>query len=1049
MGDTWYDMQHNGSMGRMIDWGWDADTGFAVHVAWHRLEGASFDDRHINYNYCAHDQDSLHDGCRVTHSGEYSGFAGIDVTNDNRASIVGHNDQGDGYGIHVWFDYAPLWCFFGDWTRIADSVADYEIGDAAYVIWPKFRYQDVPGQTPVTHVLGQAAMPSAADPQAIYYFRKVGDGSSGVWDYPPYIVDTIFDISQDVACSNTSGKVALVWTANRCPDLDVCDTCSDNTGNEAQGSVQWDNDLYYQISYDYGATWEPRVNLTKNRRDEAGFRPYTDLSALITSDGDLHVGWSGRVWTGTEDVAGAGFECHMRHWGENLGFNTNHADGLPRGNIATVADLAWDQTTCNGGAWQMNGSKMSISECNGRLYFLWAQFNDIPNGVEDDCAQRGIDGSDVSGSANGELFLSVSGDWGATWDRHRNLTNTYTPGCDSATGSGGRCQSEHWPSMARFGVNDVMTPPHAYVIDPSGGYTGNHFLDVMYIDDADPGGIVNDEGAWTQNDVRWFRLACVEPVDYAGYYRTPLSFGFVWCPSGVQVDRQLILGNSGNIDVTFTMTIIEDSGSAGWMTATGFESGTIPAGIGGELVGTVHLNTDGILVGGGCGTESRGRIIVEGNFDNSPDTMEISIWWGTGPIAHDRDTLYADDGSKAPALALSLSWEGNTGNQGVGKVNLDYFNYGDCDVYDEQTEDDPYPGDASVYLYEGSPIVMCEGPDSIMAYYSMFDHNWMTGGFFPTGAVADTLPDWLGVDAGDWLLADQAYTRFYTRDTAVCVEKVILAPRIADPQFMLQATRFTSGDGLAHEGLVLGEAIDWDIPSDSAAWNSSGFDFGRGLMYQRGVEYDEDPECQDNDLRYGGIAYFAGCDGYRDIDHFYGVYTMDNSTQVYPLGHFFEDSLWHYMYQNSGFALSDSTAADLHMVMTYGVDETIGPDDELIFYTLLVTGKDGEADFMDAVDRGRDWAEELLPAGIPECCTDVPGDFDLNGTGPDIADLVYMVNVMFGSLPWPECWYVLDVNCSGTVDIADLVYIVNYMFNGGPPPFPCGCAFMTYCNPNP
>ena len=81
-----------------------------------------------------------------------------------------------------------------------------------------------------------------------------------------------------------------------------------------------------------------------------------------------------------------------------------------------------------------------------------------------------------------------------------------------------------------------------------------------------------------------------------------------------------------------------------------------------------------------------------------------------------------------------------------------------------------------------------------------------------------------------------------------------------------------------------------------------------------------------------------------------------------------------------------------------------------------------------------------------ETCCLLRGDVDHNGTGPDIADLVYMVNFMFNGGPQPPCEEPLgsnyfpecDVNGDGTgPDIADLVYLVNYMFNGGPAPVPC------------
>jgi len=70
-------------------------------------------------------------------------------------------------------------------------------------------------------------------------------------------------------------------------------------------------------------------------------------------------------------------------------------------------------------------------------------------------------------------------------------------------------------------------------------------------------------------------------------------------------------------------------------------------------------------------------------------------------------------------------------------------------------------------------------------------------------------------------------------------------------------------------------------------------------------------------------------------------------------------------------------------------------------------------------------------------CCEIPGDIDYDGKGPDIADLVYLVNFMFLG-EWLPCDGNGDVNRTGLpIDIADLVYIVQYMFDGGPAPLPC------------
>ncbi|MCK4371966.1 MAG: hypothetical protein KAW61_02415, partial [candidate division Zixibacteria bacterium] len=67
--------------------------------------------------------------------------------------------------------------------------------------------------------------------------------------------------------------------------------------------------------------------------------------------------------------------------------------------------------------------------------------------------------------------------------------------------------------------------------------------------------------------------------------------------------------------------------------------------------------------------------------------------------------------------------------------------------------------------------------------------------------------------------------------------------------------------------------------------------------------------------------------------------------------------------------------------------------------------------------------------GPPYIC----GDIDGSGSGPDIGDLVYLVDFMFNEGPPPPVMEAADVDGSGgEIDIADLVYTVDFMFNDGP-----------------
>ncbi|MDH4157472.1 MAG: glycoside hydrolase, partial [candidate division Zixibacteria bacterium] len=327
IGNTWYDYQRNGSMRRMIDIGEDDDVG--VHMAWMRLPENNAGTRVMQYNFYNATAGVL--GSSVPVNLTWAGYGGVLATGNNRAVVGGHERPVATFAPQFYWDTDEFAQFFGFFlTRVPDSVEAYGGQLGQEVIWPAYRYQETTPDT-VLHVIAQVSAAGAGDPQSIYYFRQVGTDGGGEWDYPPYVVDTIYDISQDVACSKVTGKVALVWTGN----LTGSATCDTNSGE--QPFVQLDNDIYYQISDDQGFTWHNRVNLTCNVDGESGYRPYTDLSALITTDENLHIAWSGRVWPADANTGGQiGFDCRIFHWSEDLPY------------IRTVHNAEWDQTTCNG-----------------------------------------------------------------------------------------------------------------------------------------------------------------------------------------------------------------------------------------------------------------------------------------------------------------------------------------------------------------------------------------------------------------------------------------------------------------------------------------------------------------------------------------------------------------------------------------------------------------------------------------------------------------------------------------------------------------------------
>ncbi|MFH1687729.1 MAG: hypothetical protein ABIE70_09435 [bacterium] len=93
IGITWYEKQHNGTVGRQVDWGTDTTHGLSIHFLWTRLPGSNITQgRAYAYNYVTSNQDTVYEETTVQPGDEYAGYVGLDVTTDNRAVAGGHNN---------------------------------------------------------------------------------------------------------------------------------------------------------------------------------------------------------------------------------------------------------------------------------------------------------------------------------------------------------------------------------------------------------------------------------------------------------------------------------------------------------------------------------------------------------------------------------------------------------------------------------------------------------------------------------------------------------------------------------------------------------------------------------------------------------------------------------------------------------------------------------------------------------------------------------------------------------------------------------------------
>ncbi|HWR82366.1 MAG TPA: hypothetical protein VN285_03615 [Candidatus Deferrimicrobium sp.] len=988
-----------------------------VHFSWMYMPNRDLFGRQYRYDSWNAARGGFGTEVGLQPSDDWGGYVGVDAASDGRAIVGGQNRQAiDGStDCHFYWDSNPGQSNFTAQAQVPRNVTEYGGYSGQKVVWPKFRYQEGPVDT-VLHVLALEAHESTGDPQRLYYFRKVGAGAGGVWTYPPYIVDTVYTPAHDLDAAG-SGKVALVWTANRpCPGS-PCDTCS---GYECLSFPVRDNDLYCQISNDNGAHWQPRLNVTRNVDGQQGFRPFADVSALITANGMLHIVWGARSWPAD---ANSGGETNSRrgricHWSEDYP------------TVRTVHAFEWDQTGCNGGMWQLNAAKMSVSECNGKLYVLFVQFNDVPGGVSDDCAAA-YSPAYPDGAANGDLYVTISADGGLTWDKARNLTNSHSPGCDSIGGVGGPCENDHWPSMATVGTNYAGNFGGAPIVVPSGSTDpGSYYLDVQYVNDRSAGAAEFGEGFWEQADVRWFRLACVDPVPEPLIDFSPAQIAYPeWTPHGMQENIACIVTNAGNSVLNYAISKQEITGPGGWLSYSGL-SGSLPSGVDSADTGAVHLNVGGVVNNPGTVVRLLGRIIFTSNADSSPDTLPIDVL-----VA---DTLYQPlwETISTPCLALTVSNTGNFGHQGIGKVNLDYVTHGDCD------------STARVYLSDGSPVVTyVQGGDTV-ANFSMFATTFVDdNGLVPMGNHTPT------ADSGSYDVFGSG--KFATHDSLITLEKTWYAPRSSDScNFVIECLTIYLARDTTLTGVRLGEAIDWDIPSDSGVENGSGYDDARFLVYQVGAEYNQDggTECQDNNRRFGGLAFIDRfINGTRQPDPPYGAYTADNATYVLPTQSFVPEQLYYRM-GVSGYALfssphPDSQYVDLHTVMTFDTGVTLSTADTYVYFVSVLSVQNGTVvDLQQTVDKARKWYCNHVALKACGCCNGDGKRGNVNGeTGPvgeiDVSDLTYLISYLFQGGSAPPCEDEANVDGltgpAGPVDVADLTFVVGFLFLGSSPPPPC------------
>ncbi len=882
------------------------------------------------------------------------------------------------------------------------------------------------------------------------YFRKIGTATPGSWTGPT-VLDTNFFHGMALAASPVSSKVAVSTVK-----ISLLGNLNDN----------WDdNDVFFKESTDGGLTWPTSMtNITNFPRNVASYTANWEIECMYDHNDNLHILYAGQPCPGDPYRGGyhwPDFTRDLFHWsraipGDDAG-----------GTTSMIANGSYDvnPAACSFGGYNAgNISFYNLTECDGNLYATWNQwhfrvltlgvvpeaYNDCPATIEDNVL-----------SSNAEIIMSVSSSLdGLLWDAGRNLTNTYTPGCDSLGGEGGPCGDENKP-MAEMHALDVsglgtLTWPSAARVDAGElvglpTYTGDWFFNVQYQDDLFPGPWWQGDSEFaTLNSHKWLRIACVNPVEAPQIETDPAEISWPrWQRYNEDSAYTITVTNQGNVPLV--VTEIATSGEA-WL-GTSAASMTVTAGAAPDNQGTfdIQVNTAGFSAPQFLDGEVYMISNVEPTAPATVDTLAVTIHLLVAdtvePIIWDTvATSSAWDDKSATAsgdnTALAMGNHGEMGQNGQLGVNLDFgVDGGD-------------PGDRgrdSMYLYTGGMFILQNNGGGDVAIttsvqqadqaFGATSNAYNEHGFDPVpdaGSMTSGIRNDGGGDIYDSVFAG----RMANRDTSIYVERTYYAPRNMSstfPNFVVVKSKVFTGTKGAQTGLSIGDVMDWDIPTDRPPNNVSAASVTADVTYIQGSLDPDSSFAWDNSARFAAEAMMGwgttnvvgDCSSEsRDYHGSFGTFqpfvddTLISTTYAQPDAVAWLDSVSFYNY-NSG----NATDTDQAVWMTYVHDYSLTDSDTLYFYTAFAMVKQGTVGDLEAtIAAAYDFYFYTIRSCFEGCCLPpTVGDCDQSG-GVDITDISVLIDNQFLTLTPLVCEAEGDVDFSGGVDITDLSVLIDNQF---------------------
>jgi hypothetical protein len=993
IGDTWYDFQKNGSMGRMIS----VTSGGYRHVSWmytdHEYPPGP---RYVDAN--CKDPSGTYFG-QVHADGDYTpnnaGYSNQTHLHDGTSVIIAHRTAGTPtWWTTLTIDDDVCGGFFTQHWDLPDYIENNTSGqdgawpkaDVLYctdeTVWPNaLDYIHIvltEGNTdPVPVMIGyERCYLSPTNGDTVYCETYLSNGrmkyaikknQAGAGTFAPIShFDSSCSVTPVVVVSPVSRRVAVAYLS---PNWHwSCDYVSDCCWIESM-----DNGNEWLL----GAPWPPTINNITNFGCSSTERCYHDVSACYDYNDSLHIVY---LTCGFDPEQPGYYQPgvgRLYHWSKKDGTSQIH------GKLQGGTDP---------GAHNCILAKMSVSAKDpiyhpgGDSVYLFCIFTEF-------------DSSDNSASdlSNGDIMGTGSFDGGKTWGGIFNLTNTQTPGCTP-----GNCVSEHWSSLAQ------------------NMYDGDLHID--YVCDLDAGGAIQDNTQWMANPVMYLHLTEWEVSAEARssyridqpthWYHPPLKV----TPGG---SRTLIFKvfSIGNACLVW-------SASSAHECIYGTGSGTLQP----RDSATVTLVVDG---GGMCsGT------FIDAIVELTTNEGEAGITY-TLPV----QAVVADDYYECPKDPQTV----DTLYNGILLLAVN----ANCG---EQIRDSATVADTAldIFFLGGTIIATTSGTDTLVGRYMHEDrHAGARDKLVTDECDVDWEPDFWLVYTKDifihnleppadykWYWWEMSKQIKFFKETAPddykrLVIKYVKVSRHDPPYWWPDQTPFSS-----YDDTYIGVAEDIDCPWDSAdtdpptpwvngeenATNLGGYDAVNHIAWQQGYGNDEHPSYSNY---YCGIALTNSSGA---VVAPYGSYCVKNNYYLYPNGGWgWKDQELYNLAAtpNNTIQDQDSLVDRSYVVTAAKIDAGSDPNREASFTVLLASAPNGLSQLQALIDTGRAIVERESAHGLPAwLCGDADGDGSLG-----LGDITYLQQYLYGGGPPPCPPGKADVDNDGSITEQDIQIITDYLFS--------------------